>query len=73
MHIIRTNREGEMIEKDDGKSFWGTTGQYLPKYMLKAFVEEIPGWQLSFSGHPDWDNEMADYVSEGEDITVTGF
>ena len=24
-----------------GKSYWGTTGRYLPKYMLVALVEEI--------------------------------
>lgn len=35
-----------MIKKEMGKSFWGTTGRYLPKYMLKAFVEEIgQEWQ----------------------------
>jgi hypothetical protein len=30
-----------MIKTEMRKSFWGTTGRYLPKYMLKAFVEEI--------------------------------
>jgi hypothetical protein len=34
-------KSGEMIKTEMRKSFWGTTGRYLPKYMLKAFVEEI--------------------------------
>ena len=40
-HAYDKSKVGEAIRGEIGKSYWGTTGRYLPKYMLFAFVEAI--------------------------------
>jgi len=34
-------KDAEILTKELGRVFWGTPGRYLPKIMLRAFVDEL--------------------------------
>jgi hypothetical protein len=37
----KRRKDAEILKKELGRVFWGTPGRYLPKNMLRAFVDEL--------------------------------
>jgi len=59
MQILRRawraeRKAGEQMKREFGKGYWGTIGPYLPRSMLRAFIEELGhGYEELLKGGED--------------------